>query len=333
MNHRDCECDSKLNLKSQKGSSAYSFMGYAVLALLVVLTLFVFPWEQLLGPKTSADVAAGNDLITKKQYDKAIVFFDKALKADPNDSAALVGRSRAFLHLGDTAKALNDVNAAIQKAPNNAAAYGQRGVLLKMKQQTPEALNDFSKAVELDNAYAWAFAQRADLYSRSQDQEKALRDIDKALKSKPNFVEALRLRAWILSRMGKCKEASEDFQKIAKLSPNDAWSIQDTAWFLLTCPDEKLQDPTKAMELAQKAAQMSGDQDGVFQETLAEAFFRQGDSLKAVEHQKKAIEMGSKKCPDGSCVKEMQERLKKYELAARQEVRTSYEILPVDSAK
>ncbi len=332
MNHRNCESNGRLSLRSERGSSAYSFMGYAVLAVLVVVTLFVFPWSQLMGPKTSADVAAGNDAIAKKQYDKAVVFFDKALKADPNDAVALVGRSRAFLLLGDPAKALNDAAAAIQKAPNFAPAYGQRGVLLKMKQQNPEALKDFSKAIELDNNYAWAYAQRADLLSRSLEQEKALRDINMALKTKPNFVEGLRLRAWILSRMGKCKEASEDFVKVAKLSPNDAWSIQDTAWFLLTCPDEKLQDATKAMELAQKAIQMSGDQDGVFQETLAEAFFKQGDSLKAVDHQKKAIELGSKKCPDGSCVKEMQDRLKKYELAARQEVRTSYEILPLDSA-
>ncbi len=331
MNHQNCESNGRLRLRSERGSSVYSFLGYAVLAVLVVVTLFVFPWGQLMGPKTSADVAAGNDAIAKKQFDKAIVLFDKALKADPNDVAALVGRSRAFLQMGDVAKALTDANAAIQKSPNVASAFGQRGIIFKIKQQNPEAIKDFSKAIELDGNYAWAYAQRADLYSRAQENDKALKDIDKALKAKPNFVEALRLRAWVLSRMGKCKEASDDFQKVAKLSPNDAWSIQDTAWFLLTCPDEKLQDATKAMELAQKAVQMSGDKDGVFQETLAEAFFKQGDPLKAIEHQKKAIELGSKKCPDGSCVKEMQERLKKYELAARQEVRTSYEIISVDS--
>ncbi|MGD9818949.1 MAG: tetratricopeptide repeat protein [Desulfomonilaceae bacterium] len=332
MMYQNCESNGKLCLRDERGSSVYSFLGYAVLAVLVVVLLFVFPWSQLTGPKASADVAAGNDAMSKKQFDKAIVFFEKALKANPDDAVALIGRSRAALQLGDIEKALNDANTAIQKSPTYADAYGQRGVIFKMKQQAPEAIKDFSKAVELNNNYAWAYAQRADLYSRTQEQEKALKDADRALKSKPDFVEGLRLRAWILSRMGKCKEASEDFQKVAKLSPNDAWSIQDTAWFLLTCPDEKLQDATKAMELAQKAAQMSADQDGVFQETIAEAFFKQGDALKAIDHQKKAIEMGSKKCPDGSCIKEMQERLKKYELAARQEIRKAYEFLPIDSA-
>ena len=85
------------------------------------------------------------------------------------------------------------------------------------------------------------------------------------------------------------------------------------------------------MELAKKAVEMSGGKDGVALETLAEAYFRQGEALKAVDAQKEAIKLGSKNCPEGSCVKEMQQRLQKYELAARQEIRTGYEILPLDS--
>jgi len=131
--------------------------------------------------------------------------------------------------------------------------------------------------------------------------------------------------------MGKCKDASEAFKMVEKLSPNDAWSIQDYAWFLLTCPDETLQDSSKAMEWAKKALELTGGKDGLVHETVAEAYFRQGDPLKAAEHQKKAIQLGSQKCPDGSCTKEMQQRLQKYEMAARQEVRTGYEILPLDS--
>ena len=87
----------------------------------------------------------------------------------------------------------------------------------------------------------------------------------------------------------------------------------------------------QALELAKKALELSEGKDGVVYETLAEAHFRHGDPLKASELQKKAIELGSKKCPDRSCIKEMEQRLQKYELAARPEIRTGYEILPMDS--
>jgi hypothetical protein len=99
----------------------------------------------------------------------------------------------------------------------------------------------------------------------------------------------------------------------------------------MTCPDEKLQDTGQAMTLAKKAMDLSGGKDPVVLETLAEAHFRNNDPAKAAELQRKAVEIAGKRCPDGSCIKEMQERLQKYELASRQEVRTGYEVLPMDS--
>jgi tetratricopeptide (TPR) repeat protein len=319
------------SLGNQKGSAAYTFMGLAIIAVVIIVAIFFFPWGQVLKDKQNEDLIAANEAMAKNQWDKAITFFDKSIKANPKDPVAYIGRSRAYLNLGNLQKAMEDAGKAVEKKADSAQAYGQRGIVLKVMKKNDESLKDFSQAIKLDPAYSWAFAQRADIYSRQQDQEKALQDATRALQSKPNFVEAYRLRAWILSRMGKCREASEDFKKIETLKPNDASFLQDKAWFLLTCPDESLQDSNKAMELAKKAMELTEGKDGIVQETLAEAYFRQGDAQKAVEHQRKAIELGSKNCPDGSCVKEMQDRLQKYEMATRQEVRNAYEILPMDS--
>ena len=192
-------------------------------------------------------------------------------------------------------------------------------------------MQDFGEALKLDPSYWWALSQRADIYSKSNDQHKALDEVNKVLSSKPDFVEGLRLRAWIFNRMGKYREAYEDFKKVSELKPNDAWSVQDQAWFLLTCPDEELQDPLQALELAKKALELPEGKDGVVYETLAEAHFRHGDPLKASELQKKAIETWFQEVPYRSCIKEMEQRLQKYELAARPEIRTGYEILPMDS--
>lgn len=320
-----------LSLRKQSGSSVYSFLGFLILGIIVVVAIFFFPWGQMLKGGQSPELAAANEAMNKKEFDKALKLFDKHISANSGDAAGYVGRSRVRIQLGNLQGAAEDARLAIEKDPKNAQAYGQEAIVLKMQGKTDEAMKNFSEAIKLDPKFAWALAQRADLYSRAQENDKALKDINKALELKPGFVDGYRMRAWILSRSGKCKDAFEDFQKVAKMGPNDAWSIQDTAWFLLTCPDEKLQDAPKAMDLAKKALDMMGSQDGVFQETMAEAYFKQGDPLKAAEHQKKAIEMGSKKCPDESCIKEMKERLNKYELAARQEVRKSYEILSLDS--
>ncbi|MBI4962555.1 MAG: tetratricopeptide repeat protein [Desulfomonile tiedjei] len=320
-------------LRDQNGFSVYTFMGGAILAAVIIGALLYFPWKEVFKGKQDPDMAAAYSAMADKQWEKAVSFFDKAAKSNPGNAEAFIGRSRAYLHLGRLDKAFDDAKTALEKDPGSAAAYGQRGIVNKIQRNTDQALQDFSSAVKLNPRYAWAYAQRADIHSRNKDQDKALADVTLAIKSNPNFIDAYRLQAWVLNRMGRCREANEAFKKVEQLNSNDAWSIQDKAWFLLTCPDEKLQDSSKALELAKKALELSEGKDGVVHETLAEAYFRQGDPVKAVDHQRKAIELGSQRCPDGSCVKEMQQRLQKYEMAARQEVRTGYEILPLDSGQ
>jgi Flp pilus assembly protein TadD len=311
-----------------KGSRALSILGFAIIAVVIVGIILFVPWSSLFKGKDT-NYAAAMAAMDKKEWDKAVSLFQKALKSQPENPAAHLGLSKAYFRLGKQDKALDQVNAALTYDANNAMAYGQRGIIEKLKKQPEEALKDFQQAVKLKPDFAWAQAQTADLLMRNQDFEKALSSVNKALAAKPKFVEALSLRGRILTRMGKCKEAFKDFTAVQKLRPKDAWSLQDKAWFLLTCPSESLQDSSKAMELARTALDLSQGQDGLVQETVAEAYFQNGDPLKAVSHQKKAIQLQIKKCPDGSCVKEMQKRLEKYELASRRETRPDYEILPL----
>jgi tetratricopeptide (TPR) repeat protein len=320
----------KNSVRNERGSTVYGLLGIVIIAVVIITTVFFFPWGQVLKERQDPDYLAGEKALADKHWEQAVTLFGKSLKSNPANALAYVGRSRAYLQLGNMDKAVEDANTAVEKKPS-AQAYGQKGIIEKLQKKPNEALRDFSEAIKLDPAYAWAYAQRADIFSRQKDQEKALQDINKAIAAKRDFIEGHRLKAWVLNRMGRCKDASEEFKIVEKLSPNDAWSMQDEAWFRLTCTDETLQDSSKAMELAKKALELTGGRDGLVHETLAEAYFRQGDPLKAAEHQKKAIQLGSQKCPDGSCTKEMQQRLQKYEMAARQEVRTGYEILPLNS--
>jgi tetratricopeptide (TPR) repeat protein len=320
-------------LRNEKGSSTYTFLGFAIVAVVVVAAV-MFDWsgvgtveEQ---PKDE-NIIAGQAALATGQYTEALAAFDKALQTNPDSTDAMVGKSKAYLGLNDIDKALEEANASLKKKPT-AGAYGQKAIVEKIQKKYDEALKDFSEAINLDGNFAWAYAQRADLLSRKKEHIKALQDINQAVSAKPNNTDFLRLRVWILNKQGKCKEAAKDIKKVEELNPTDPWTIQDRAWFLLTCPDEKLQDPAQAMELAKQALEASGGKDGVMEETIAEAYFKQNLPLQAIEHQTKAIELGSQKCPDQSCLKEMQERLEKYKLAARQEIRSAYEMLPLVDA-
>ena len=111
--------------------------------------------------------------------------------------------------------------------------------------------------MELNPRYAWAYAHIAEIWMRQGDFEKSMTNINQALALKPDFSDALRLKAVMLTRSNKCREAHEDFDRLEKLQPPDARFLQDKAWFLLTCSEESSRDAPKALELAQRAYDLS----------------------------------------------------------------------------
>jgi tetratricopeptide (TPR) repeat protein len=227
-------------------------------------------------------------------------------------------------------RALKEVDQAIRHNPKSSIAFAQKGIIEKLQGKPDKALQDFSKAIKLEPNYSWARAEMADLLMQQGKLDEALKSINKAIDLNPKFAQALRLRGVIHSRMGKCKEALEDFNMAEQVRPNNPMTMQEKAWFLMTCPDGKIRNSNAALELAKKALALTKGKNPFVQETLAEAYFQQGDPRKAAEHVKKAIQLQLANCPDGSCAKEMRERLKKYELSAKQPKRAHYEILPLD---
>jgi tetratricopeptide (TPR) repeat protein len=314
----------------ETGSSAFTFFGIAIIIAVIIGAILLFPWSDLFKAKEDKHFSKGIAAMATKRWNDAISLFEKSLKSNPANSPAYVGRSRAFLHLGDLDRALKEVEQAVMHNPESPLVFGQKGIIEKLQGKSDQALEDFSRATELDPDYCWARAQIADLLMQEGKLDEALESINKAIDLRPKFTEGLRLRGTIRSRMGTCKEALEDFSMAEQLRPDDPMTIQDKAWFLMTCPDEKIRNSNAAFELAKKAFTLTQGKNPFVQETLAEAYFQQGDPLKAAEHEKKAIKLQLANCPDGSCVKEMRERLQKYELSARQQERAHYEILPLD---
>ena len=325
----DSPVQTKTNGKS--GARFFSLLGFIVLAAAVVGAVLLVTRSDLFKTQEDKSLTAGTVAMSKGEWEKAVGFFKRSLKDNPDNAFAHVALSRAYLRMGKPDRALEQVNEALRIDSDNYLAHAQRGIVQKLRKRHDEAVSDFSRAVQLKPDYVWAQAQLADLFRRRGDFPKALAAVQQALKNKPDYVPGLRLSALILTDMGKCKEALAELEKIGKKGKNDPQRIQEKAWILLTCPDREFRNPKQALQLADQAFRITKGKDGFVVETLAEAQFQNGNLAKAVRHQSKAITLVMQRCPDGSCVKEMLERLKKYELASRRETRTNYDVLPIDS--
>jgi eukaryotic-like serine/threonine-protein kinase len=99
------------------------------------------------------------------------------------------------------------------------------------------------------------------------------------------------------SAFGRYADALKLFEetlmlKKAKLGPNHRDTLtgmNDMAWLLVTCPDSKFRDPSRAVELAKKAVEL-GPKQGSYWNTLGIAQYRAGDWKAAVAALEKSME-------------------------------------------
>jgi Flp pilus assembly protein TadD len=91
-------------------------------------------------------------------------------------------------------------------------------------------------------------------------------------------------------RNGDWKAAIDAYAQAIDLEPKWAATWNDLAWLLATCPDSKLRDPGRAVELAKKAVELA-PKEGNRWNTLGVARYRSGDWKAAVDALSKSMEL------------------------------------------
>jgi tetratricopeptide (TPR) repeat protein len=159
-------------------------------------------------------------------------------------------------HLHQYDKAIEDFSRAIALDPKNPDAHGNLGHSLQGKGQLDEAIAAYSRAIERD----------------------------------PKDLSFWHGRGLAYSSLGQYEKALAEYQTILELAPADALAHHQLAWLLATCPDVKLRDPSRAVELARKAVQLA-PQEANHWTTLGTAHYRAGDWKAAVAALDKSREL------------------------------------------
>jgi rhomboid protease GluP len=84
-------------------------------------------------------------------------------------------------------------------------------------------------------------------------------------------------------------KAIQSYQDALRKQPDFAAAHNNLAWLYATCDDPQFRDPKAALQHAQRAVLLSNWREGEFVDTLAEAYFANGEYAQAVAVQKKAL--------------------------------------------
>ncbi|MGO8743220.1 MAG: tetratricopeptide repeat protein, partial [Limisphaerales bacterium] len=233
----------------------------------------------------------GNALLQTGAVDEAIAHYQKALQIQPDYADAHYNLGYALVQKGKVDEAISHFQRALQIKPDYAEAHINLGSALLKKGKVDEAISHYQKALQIKPDFAEAHYNLGYALVQKGKADEAISHFQRALQIKPDYAEAHYNLGTALLKKGNVDEAITCFQKALHIKPDYAEAQNTLAWVLATCPLASLRDGNKAVELAQRANQLTGDGNPVVLRTLAAAYAEAGRFPEAVATAQRALQM------------------------------------------
>jgi tetratricopeptide (TPR) repeat protein len=150
------------------------------------------------------------------------------------------------------------------------------------------AIDDFNQAIRLNPNVAALYVNRGATWSDIGDHDRALADYDRAIRLDPKFGRTFSNRGLMWQDKGDYVSAIADFEEAIRLDAKASEGLSRLAWLLATCPAAEFRNGRRALELALKHKDVTGENDPNSLTVLAAAHAEAGDFDAAVRWQEEA---------------------------------------------
>jgi Flp pilus assembly protein TadD len=130
-----------------------------------------------------------------------------------------------------------------------------------------------------------------------------------AVTLRPDFADAQNSFGNLLLQAGRWNDAVAHYEAAVTLQPRNPFALNNLAWVLATCPDPKVRNGARAIELAQNAYQLSGGKEPHVLQTLAAAYAEVGKFPDAITAAQRALKLVQ---GEAGLAKALQEQLALY---------------------
>lgn len=223
----------------------------------------------------------------------AISHYEKALQIKPNIAEAHSNLGGLLVGLGMADKAIFHYQKVLEIEPNVAEARYNLGVLLAGRGKFSEAIAEFQRAVEIKPDFAEAHNNLAAVLAGRGYFDEAIFHFKRALEIRPDNAGTPQNLAMAQAKLAGARLAIDRRREALQSSPRDTALLVDTAWSLAANPNASLRNGKEAVELAQRAVQLTDGMDPAALDVLAAAYAEVGRFIDAVQTANKALDLAT----------------------------------------
>ena len=131
-----------------------------------------------------------------KKINSALKCYDKALEIDPGYAKAWFNKGKVLYRMNKTVESLRCFEMAHKHDPRNVSALNNMGVALKEMKRFDEAIKCYDKALKIKPGYKWSWHNKGMALAEKGDIRRAVRCFEKALEIDPSYPPAAEAYKW-----------------------------------------------------------------------------------------------------------------------------------------
>src|SRR5438046_1425828 len=206
-----------------------------------------------------AEYNLGLALKNQGQLDQAIAHYRRAIDIWPDYVDAHYNLGGAYIEKGKVDEALAEYRRAIEIRPEEADSHNNYGSALRELKQFDQAEAEYKRALSLRPQYLDARLNLGSLLLQRGRTAEAIANLETARRLQPNDATTRVTLALALMKNGQAAEAAAEFNRALQLAPEKVSALNSLAWLLATAADDSVRDGNRAVQLAERAKTLAGD--------------------------------------------------------------------------
>ena len=241
-----------------------------------------------------AEYNLGLALKNQGQLDEAIAHYRRAINIWPDYVEAHYNLGGAYIEKGNIDAALAEYRRAIEIRPDDADSHNNYGSALRGLNQFDQAENEYRHALSLQPQYLDARLNLASLLLQRGRAAEAITNLETARRLQPDDAVIHATLGLALMKNGQASEAAAELNRALQLAPDEVSTLNSLAWLLATAGVDSVRDGKRAVQLAERANTLTGNNNPAILHTLAAAYAEAGRFDEAMQTARRAMRLASR---------------------------------------